>query len=128
MRPEWPNSSHFLLEPLYREQPGTTALSLCKFSGPSNRTPTATSPLDISSQWNHVSELFWSDTRTVSTGGAESGTDRDRDISKLLTVLAIIWLGSGLRSSVYHPITREDFARVVKKTIPPSPQPDPAKT
>jgi hypothetical protein len=27
-----------------------------------------------------------------------------------------------------HPVTREDFTRLVKRTIPPSPQPDPAKT
>jgi ribosomal protein L19E len=27
-----------------------------------------------------------------------------------------------------QPITREDFARLVKRAIPPSPQPDPAKT
>jgi hypothetical protein len=27
-----------------------------------------------------------------------------------------------------QPITREDFARLVKKAIPLSPQPDPAKT
>jgi hypothetical protein len=27
-----------------------------------------------------------------------------------------------------QPITREDFARLVKKAIPPSSQPDPAKT
>jgi hypothetical protein len=27
-----------------------------------------------------------------------------------------------------HPITREEFTRLVKKAIPPSPQSDPAKT
>lgn len=27
-----------------------------------------------------------------------------------------------------HPITREDFTRLVKKAIPPSPQPDPKAT
>ena len=27
-----------------------------------------------------------------------------------------------------HPITRESFTRLVKRAIPPSPQPDPAKT
>jgi hypothetical protein len=27
-----------------------------------------------------------------------------------------------------QPITREDFTRLVKRAIPPSPQPDPAKT
>jgi hypothetical protein len=27
-----------------------------------------------------------------------------------------------------HPITHEDFARLVKRAIPPSPQPDPKET
>jgi hypothetical protein len=29
---------------------------------------------------------------------------------------------------IMQPVTREDFARLVKRTIPPSPQPDPKAT
>jgi hypothetical protein len=52
--------------------------------------PTATTALEIKSQWNHLSALAWRASLAKSGNVPESVADRDRDVRTWLIFIAII--------------------------------------